>query len=104
MAPPGRFVRNRSSSTPTWVTTGVRPRPKNHRKPCSQRPRQEPRDVPSLKGLSLKGVVAGYGGGNVLQGVDLSCAEGTVTCIVGPHRAGKSTVLRVISGLLRSSA
>jgi len=60
--------------------------------------------VPSLKGLSLKGVVAGYGGGNVLQGVDLSCAEGTVTCIVGPNGAGKSTVLRVISGLLRSSA
>ena len=60
--------------------------------------------MPSLKGLSLKGVVAGYGGGNVLQGVDLSCAEGTVTCIVGPNGAGKSTVLRVISGLLKSSA
>ena len=54
--------------------------------------------------LSLKGVVAGYGGGNVLKGVDLTCADGTVTCIVGPNGAGKSTVLRVISGLLRSSA
>ena len=60
--------------------------------------------MPSLKGLSLKGVVAGYGGGNVLQGVDLSCAERTVTCIVGPNGAGKSTVLRVISGLLQPSA
>jgi branched-chain amino acid transport system ATP-binding protein len=54
--------------------------------------------------LSLKGVVAGYGGGNVLQGVDLHCAEATITCIVGPNGAGKSTVLRVISGLLRPSA
>jgi branched-chain amino acid transport system ATP-binding protein len=54
--------------------------------------------------LSLKGVVAGYGGGDVLQGVDLECADGTVTCIVGPNGAGKSTVLRVISGLLRPSA
>jgi branched-chain amino acid transport system ATP-binding protein len=54
--------------------------------------------------LSLSDVVAGYGGGNVLQGVDLACAEGTVTCIVGPNGAGKSTVLRVISGLLRPSA
>jgi len=54
--------------------------------------------------LSLTGVVAGYGGGNVLQGVDLSCADGTVTCIVGPNGAGKSTVLRVISGLLRPNA
>jgi ABC-type branched-subunit amino acid transport system ATPase component len=51
--------------------------------------------------LTLSGVTAGYGGGNVLQGVDLHCEERTVTCIVGPNGAGKSTVLRVISGLLR---
>jgi branched-chain amino acid transport system ATP-binding protein len=51
--------------------------------------------------LTLEGVTAGYGGGNVLQGVDLHCADRTVTCIVGPNGAGKSTVLRVISGLLR---
>jgi ABC-type branched-subunit amino acid transport system ATPase component len=51
--------------------------------------------------LTLSAVTAGYGGGNVLQGVDLACAEKTVTCIVGPNGAGKSTVLRVISGLLR---
>ncbi len=53
--------------------------------------------------LTLSAVTAGYGGGNVLQGVDLSCADRTVTCIVGPNGAGKSTVLRVISGLLRPS-
>jgi branched-chain amino acid transport system ATP-binding protein len=51
--------------------------------------------------LTLKDVTAGYGGGNVLQGVDLHCADRTVTCIVGPNGAGKSTVLKVISGLLR---
>jgi ABC-type branched-subunit amino acid transport system ATPase component len=51
--------------------------------------------------LSLVAVTAGYGGGDVLQGVDLTCAERTVTCIVGPNGAGKSTVLKVISGLLR---
>ena len=51
--------------------------------------------------LTLKDVTAGYGGGDVLQGVDLHCAEKTVTCIVGPNGAGKSTVLKVISGLLR---
>jgi branched-chain amino acid transport system ATP-binding protein len=54
--------------------------------------------------LSLKAVFAGYGGGNVLQCVDLECAKQTITCIVGPNGAGKSTVLRVISGLLRPSA
>jgi branched-chain amino acid transport system ATP-binding protein len=54
--------------------------------------------------LSLTGVTAGYGGGDVLQGVDLTCDERTVTCIVGPNGAGKSTVLKVISGLLRPRA
>jgi branched-chain amino acid transport system ATP-binding protein len=51
--------------------------------------------------LTLTGVTAGYGGGNVLQGVDLSCDAKTVTCVVGPNGAGKSTVLKVISGLLQ---
>jgi ABC-type branched-subunit amino acid transport system ATPase component len=50
--------------------------------------------------LRLKEVVAGYGGGDVLQGVDLEVAKGTVACIVGPNGAGKSTVLRAVSGLL----
>jgi branched-chain amino acid transport system ATP-binding protein len=50
--------------------------------------------------LTLLGVTAGYGGGDVLQGVELRCDPGTITCIVGPNGAGKSTVLRVVSGLL----
>ena len=54
--------------------------------------------------LELEGVRAGYGGGDILQGVDLTVEEGSLTCIVGPNGAGKSTVLRVISGLLRPSA
>jgi branched-chain amino acid transport system ATP-binding protein len=54
--------------------------------------------------LELAGVRAGYGGGDILQGVDLRVEEGSLTCIVGPNGAGKSTVLRVISGLLRPTA
>jgi branched-chain amino acid transport system ATP-binding protein len=50
--------------------------------------------------LELRGVVAGYGGGDVLQGVDISVERGSVVCIVGPNGAGKSTVLRTVSGLL----
>jgi branched-chain amino acid transport system ATP-binding protein len=53
--------------------------------------------------LELRGVFAGYGGGDVLQGVDLEVEVGSVTCIVGPNGAGKSTVLRVVSGLLEPS-
>jgi ABC-type branched-subunit amino acid transport system ATPase component len=51
--------------------------------------------------LSLSNVIAGYGYGDVLKGVDLEVERGSVTCIVGPNGAGKSTVLRTISGLLR---
>jgi branched-chain amino acid transport system ATP-binding protein len=51
--------------------------------------------------LTVRGVFAGYGGGDVLQGVDLEVPQGSVCCIVGPNGAGKSTVLRVVSGLLR---
>jgi ABC-type branched-subunit amino acid transport system ATPase component len=53
--------------------------------------------------LELRGVFAGYGGGDVLQGVDLEVEAGSVSCIVGPNGAGKSTVLRVVSGLLEPS-
>jgi len=49
--------------------------------------------------LKLDTVFAGYGGGDVLKGVDLEVEKGSITCIIGPNGAGKSTVLRVISGL-----
>jgi ABC-type branched-subunit amino acid transport system ATPase component len=51
--------------------------------------------------LNISGVFAGYGGGDVLQGLDLQVPTGAITCIVGPNGAGKSTVLRVVSGLLK---
>ena len=51
--------------------------------------------------LRLSEVVAGYGSGDVLKGVDLDVDSGAVACIVGPNGAGKSTVLRTVSGVLR---
>jgi branched-chain amino acid transport system ATP-binding protein len=51
--------------------------------------------------LELKNVVAGYGGGDVLRGVNLAIEERTITCIVGPNGAGKSTVFTAISGIIK---
>jgi branched-chain amino acid transport system ATP-binding protein len=51
--------------------------------------------------LSLTSVVAGYGAGDILKGVDLEVEAGSVTCLIGPNGAGKSTVLKCVSGLLR---
>ena len=54
--------------------------------------------------LVMEGVVAGYGGGDVLRGVTFEVPEGSITCVVGPNGAGKSTLMRVISGLLKPRA
>ncbi len=51
--------------------------------------------------LRFENVVAGYGGGDVLKGVDFSMQDGGVTCIVGPNGSGKSTLLKTVSGLVR---
>jgi branched-chain amino acid transport system ATP-binding protein len=51
--------------------------------------------------LRFEGIVAGYGGGDVLKGVNFSMVEGGVTCIVGPNGSGKSTLLKTVSGLVR---
>ncbi|HET7744585.1 MAG TPA: ATP-binding cassette domain-containing protein, partial [Gaiellaceae bacterium] len=54
--------------------------------------------------LEFEGVVAGYGRGDILNGIDLTLEEGAITCLVGPNGAGKSTVLKTLSGLLRPRA
>jgi branched-chain amino acid transport system ATP-binding protein len=52
--------------------------------------------------LAFDGVIAGYGGGDVLKGVNIEVPEGGITCIVGPNGAGKSTLLATVSGVLRA--
>jgi branched-chain amino acid transport system ATP-binding protein len=54
--------------------------------------------------LSVEGIQAGYGDMQVLFGIDLEVHEGEVVAILGANGAGKSTILRVITGLLRPTA
>ncbi len=56
---------------------------------------------PADAALVVQGVIAGYGGGDVLHDVSLTVAEGGITCVVGPNGCGKSTLLATISGLLK---
>jgi ABC-type branched-subunit amino acid transport system ATPase component len=51
--------------------------------------------------IRIEGLWAGYGGLDILRGVDLSVDDGGIGCIVGPNGAGKSTVLKTVSGILR---
>ena len=57
--------------------------------------------MPEAAYVSFKNIVAGYGGGDVLKGVEFDVPHGGVTCIVGPNGSGKSTLLKTVSGLVR---
>jgi branched-chain amino acid transport system ATP-binding protein len=54
--------------------------------------------------LALSGVSAGYGPVTAISGVSLSVAEGEAVGLLGANGAGKSTVLRAISGLVKLRA
>jgi branched-chain amino acid transport system ATP-binding protein len=50
--------------------------------------------------LRVAGLCAGYGRAEVLHGLDMQCAEGSIVTVIGPNGAGKSTLLNTIMGLL----
>lgn len=50
--------------------------------------------------LDARGVHGGYGGMNILNGVDMAIEAHEIGVIVGPNGAGKSTMLKAIFGLL----
>jgi branched-chain amino acid transport system ATP-binding protein len=53
--------------------------------------------------LRLKGVEVNYGKARAVSDVTVEVAEHAVTGIIGANGAGKSTIMRAISGLLRPS-
>jgi ABC-type branched-subunit amino acid transport system ATPase component len=50
--------------------------------------------------LAVEGIVAGYGGGDIVKNVSLSIAEREIAVLLGPNGAGKSTLLKAIMGLV----
>jgi branched-chain amino acid transport system ATP-binding protein len=54
--------------------------------------------------LELRGLTAGYNDAPVVRGVTFSVAAGEVVAMLGANGAGKTTILRVISGILRPQA
>lgn len=54
--------------------------------------------------LTASGVDVGYGGVQVLFGVDFSIDKGEMVALLGTNGAGKSTFLKAISGLLDPTA
>ena len=54
--------------------------------------------------LDARGVVAGYGGSRVLDGVDLVIGAGEAVALLGRNGVGKTTLLRTLTGTVRASA
>ncbi|GLQ54759.1 ABC transporter ATP-binding protein [Devosia nitrariae] len=54
--------------------------------------------------LRLKGVEAGYGRIQALNGVDLEVRRGQIVALLGANGAGKTTTLKTISGLVRATS
>ena len=53
-----------------------------------------------MSGLSIKDLKVGYGRNEVIHGVDIDVNVGEKVALLGANGAGKSTVLKTISGLL----
>jgi ABC-type branched-subunit amino acid transport system ATPase component len=64
----------------------------------------EPRDATVAPLLELRDVEAGYGPFRALFGVSFAVELGSVTALLGANGAGKTTVARVVSGLVPVTA
>ena len=49
--------------------------------------------------IELSGITKSFGAVQAVRGVSLTAAPGAITAIVGANGAGKSSLLRAISGL-----
>lgn len=54
--------------------------------------------------LEIQGLTVYYGKSMAVQDVSLEVSEGAVVSIIGANGAGKSTILRALSGLVRSTS
>jgi branched-chain amino acid transport system ATP-binding protein len=60
--------------------------------------------MPAEPLLSVEGLRGGYGASPVLLGVDLAVESGEVVAVIGRNGVGKSTLMRMLIGLLSPSA
>ena len=59
---------------------------------------------PLESGLSLRGVTKRFGTLTANDHIDLDMVPGRIHCLLGENGAGKSTTVKLLSGLIRPSA
>ena len=60
--------------------------------------------MPPTNNLEVENLIVAYGRAPVIHGVTLQVPDGTVVCLIGANGAGKTTIMRTLSGLLRPRA
>ena len=51
--------------------------------------------------FEIKNLAVHYGGAKILKGISLNVKEGEIVTLIGSNGAGKTTIMRAISGLVR---
>ncbi|RVU17420.1 ABC transporter ATP-binding protein [Methylobacterium oryzihabitans] len=54
--------------------------------------------------LRVEGLRLGYGRADVVHAIDLTVARGSIVSLIGSNGAGKTTILRALSGLMKPRA
>jgi ABC-2 type transport system ATP-binding protein len=67
------------------------------------RPFQE-NQMEQRKAITAHGLAKSYGDVDVLRGIDLTVAEGSVFALLGPNGAGKTTTVKILSTLVEPDA
>ena len=57
-----------------------------------------------MTALAIHGLQVSYGRIAVVHGIDLAVPQGAVVCLIGANGAGKTSIMRAISGLVRPRA
>ena len=57
-----------------------------------------------MTALAIHGLHVSYGRIAVVHGIDLAVPQGAVVCLIGANGAGKTSIMRAISGLVRPRA
>jgi branched-chain amino acid transport system ATP-binding protein len=52
--------------------------------------------------MTVEGLAAGYGGGDIIHDITLSVPRGELLVVIGPNGSGKSTLIKALAGLVQA--